>query len=132
MSITARIAVALALSLAAAGLAQQAIMAIDGAAQTLSALPPLGAGIVLIAAVFSVVAWRSRTASGIGRTAAALLAVMLAVGLAALAFGYLTISPGIAGGLLYGLAIILDLYFLLPAALAVAIHWWLLRGAARS
>lgn len=123
--LAARWALALALSLVAAGALQQAIMA--GEHGTLSALPPLAAGVALISAFFSLVVWRRRTARAVGLTAVSLLAVMLALGAAIAVLGIISISPGIGGNIGYGVALIVDFYFLVPASVAVPIHWVLLR-----
>ena len=126
MPLAARLALALALSLVAAGAAQQAIMA--GEHGTLVALPALVAGVVLISALFALVVWWRRTARAVGWTAVALLAVMLALGVAIYVLGVNSVSPGVGGNIGYGVALILDFYFLVPAAVAVPIHWYLLRA----
>jgi hypothetical protein len=131
MGFFARIAVAFALSLVASGALQQAIMFADEAAGSSSALPPLGGIVLLVTVVFGIVLWWRRTSFAANLTAACLMAFTLMIGLAAYIGGVLTLSPGIGGNIGYGLALILDFYFLLPAAVAVAIHWLLLRGAVR-
>jgi hypothetical protein len=123
MPLPARFALALALSLVAAGAVQQAIMA--GEHGTLSALPPLAAGVVLISALFALVVWR-RGARAAGRTAVVLLSVMLVFGVTIAILGFSTKSPGIGGNIGYGLALIVDFYFLVPAAVAMPIHWLML------
>jgi hypothetical protein len=126
MPLAARLALALALSLVAAGAAQQAIMAGEHGPQ--SALPPLAAGVVLISALFAFVAWWRCTARTVGWTAAALLAVMLTFGATIAVLGYISTTPGVGGNIAYGVALILDFYFLAPAAVAVLVHWLLLRA----
>jgi hypothetical protein len=125
MPLAARWALAFALSLVAAGALQQAIMA--GEHGPLSALPPLAAGVALISVLFALVVWRRRTARAIGLAAAALAAVMLALGAAIAVLGVLSLSPGFGGNIAYGIALIVDFYFLVPASVAVPIHWFLLR-----
>ena len=125
MPFAARFALALALSLVAAGAAQQAIMAGEHGPQ--SALPPLAAGGVLISLLFALVMWWRRTARAVDWTAAALLAVMLTFGVVIYVLGVNSVSPGVGGNIGYGVALILDFYFLAPAAVAVPIHWLMLR-----
>lgn len=125
MPTAARFALAFALSLVASGAVQQAIMAAAREHGTMSALPLLAIFVALIAAVFALVLWRRRDA--VGRVATAILVAFAVLGGGALAFGAATLSPGVGGNIMIGLAVILDLYFLLPATAAVAIHWWLLR-----
>lgn len=130
MPLPARLALAFTLSLAAAGLVQQAAMIDDRANGPLGALWPLSVCIALVTLVFGIVMRCSRSASVAGWTAAAMLTVMLAFGVAVYIFGVATSSPGIGGNIGYMMAILVDFYFLMPSAVAAAIHWWLLRGAA--
>jgi hypothetical protein len=81
----------------------------------------------VITAVFGAVLWRWQRA--IGRAAAVLLIVMLVFGVAVYAAGVASHSPGIGGNIGYLIALLVDFYFVIPAAAAVAIHWLLLRGA---
>lgn len=127
MPLPARVALAFALSLVAAGGAQQAIMLAAGERDTAGALAFLVPIVALITFVFAIVAWRRRTVASLSWTAGAILAVMLALGLAAYAFGRANVTPGIGGNIVYLLALFLDEYLLLPAAAAVPIHWLLLR-----
>ena len=131
MPLPARITLAFVLSFAAAGVVQQAAMINDRANGPLDALKPLAVCILLITAVFGAVAWWRRSASAIGWTAGVMLAVMLVFGVAIYIFGVSTISPGIGGNIGYMMAMLVDFYFLLPSAVAVAIHWKLLHGAAK-
>ena len=57
-----------------------------------------------------------------------MLIAMLVFGVAVYVLGVNSMSPGIGGNIGYMMAMLVDFYFLLPAALAVPIHWWLLRG----
>jgi hypothetical protein len=125
MPFVARIALAFALSLLASGMAQQAAMINDRANGPLQALKPLAVCILLVTMVFGAVAWWRPSA--ISRTAAAVLAVMLIFGAAIYIFGVSTVAPGIGGNIGYMMAMLVDFYFLLPLAVAVAIHWKLLR-----
>jgi hypothetical protein len=129
MPLSARLALAFALSLVAAGVMQQAIMAAAREWDTAGALAFLAPIVGLITITFAVAMWRRRTAASLTWTAGAILAVMLALGLAAYAFGLAYLQPGFAGNILYKMALYLDLYVLLPAAAAVPIHWRLLRRA---
>jgi hypothetical protein len=126
MTFTIRFIIAFALSFIAGGAIQQWIMATYDSAPALDALPPLAVCILLITAVFGLVAWRRPSA--IGRTASVLLIVMLVFGVAVYIFGVNSMSPGIGGNIGYMMAMLVDFYFLLPTAIAVPIHWWLLRG----
>ncbi len=122
MGVITRLAAALALSLLAAGALQQALMAEK--VDRLSALPLLAVLVVLVSIVFAIAAWRKVAAE---RTAIVLLAVMVVIGFAAVEIGLADRSPGVGGDILYGLAEVLVGYFLLPCAVALPIHWLLLR-----
>jgi len=127
MPLSARIALAFALSLAAASALQQALMlAFDNGAQPW-ALPPLGICILLIAIVFGLVLWLRPLA--IGWTAAIMLVAMLALGGVIYNFGVNDLRPGVGGNIGYLIAMLVVFYVLPPSALAVPIHWLLLRGA---
>jgi hypothetical protein len=126
MTIAIRFAAAFALSFAAAGAAQQWTMATYDSAPALDALPPLAVCILLITAVFGLVTWRRPSA--IGRTVGVMLIAILVFGASVYILGKNSMSPGIGGNIGYMMAMLIDFYFLLPAALAVPIHWWLLRG----
>ena len=102
-------------------------MATVDSAPARDALPPLAVCILLITAVFGLVAWRRPSA--IGRIASVMLNAMLVFGVVVYIFGVNSMSPGIGGNIGYMMAMLVDFYFLLPAALAVPVHWWLLRGA---
>jgi hypothetical protein len=127
-----RIAIAFALSLAAGGAIQQLIMASRHVPDPLSALPQLGVIVALISITFAIACRRSLRLTAINRAAATLLCVMFVLGLSALIVGIANLKPGIAGDIVYALAVVANLYFLLPAAAAVPIHWLLLRAAAKA
>ena len=129
MSLPARIALAFALSFAAGGAVQQAIMIADGAKGTASALIPLAVIVLVVTAMFGAVLWRRPAA--IGRTAAVLLILMLVFGVIVYVVGVSNLSPGIGGNIVYLIALLVDFYFLIPAAVAVAMQWLLLRGAGK-
>lgn len=116
------------LSLIASGAIQQAIMGAQGLSGPLSALLPLAIGLALTTIVFGCVLWLSRSKTAIGWTAASMLAAMLVFGVAIYLIGLSSITPGVGGNILYGLAQLVDVYFLLPAAFAVPIHWLMLHG----
>jgi len=112
----------------AAGAIQQALMiAVLDAHGPQSALIPLFGVVLAISVVFGLTRRWTKSLPAIDRVAAALLALLAAIGLAALAFGNANYSPGVGGNIMWGLAVLLDLCFLLPGAVAVVIHWWLLR-----
>lgn len=131
MPLPARLALAFALSLIAAAGMQQAIMLAAREWDTAGAIAFLVPIIALITIALAVVAWRRRTIASLNWAAGAILAVMLALSLAAYAFGLAYLQPGFAGNILYKLALFIDLYLLLPAAVAVPIHWLLLSRAIR-
>jgi hypothetical protein len=81
----------------------------------------------LISIAFTFVSWRTTSVSALNWTAVWIGSLLVVTGIAALVVGFLNLSPGIGGDILAGLAILLDVGFLLPALLAVVIHWWLLR-----
>jgi hypothetical protein len=131
MSTPARIALAFALSFAAGGAVQQGIMIADHANEPSGALLPFGVIVLLVTAVFGLVIWRWRTARAVGRAAAVMLACMLVFGLAVYVTGVNSLSPGIGGNIVYQIALLVDFYFLIPAAVAVPIHWLLLRSGVK-
>ncbi len=81
--------------------------------------------IVVVSAVFGIAVWRKWP---VWLTAAVLLAIIAVVAIGGIVIGLANLSPGVGGDILYGLAQVIDLYFLLPCALAVPIHWLLLRA----
>jgi hypothetical protein len=125
MSKIVRIAAAFALSLLAAGALQQIMMTAAHLEGPLAAVPPLAAMVAVVSAVFGIAAWRKWP---VGLTAVVLLAVIAVVAVGGIAIGLANRSPGVGGDILYGLASLIDLYFLLPCALAIPIHWLLLRS----
>jgi hypothetical protein len=125
MSHSLRVVAAFVLSLLAAGALQQIMMSAAHLADPLDAVPPLAAMIVVVSAVFGIAVWRKWP---VWLTAAMLLAIIAAVAIGGIVIGLANLSPGVGGDILYGLAQVIDLYFLLPCALAVPIHWLLLRG----
>jgi hypothetical protein len=127
MPLPARLALAFALSLAAGGAVQQALMVAYDSGAAPGALAPLGGCILLVTIVFGVVLWRRPAA--IGWTAAIMLDAMLVFGVAVYSFGVNDLRPGIGGNIGYLIAMLVVFDFLLPSALAVPIHWLLLRGA---
>ena len=129
MPLPVRIALAFALSLAAGGAVQQAIMLVDDGAAAPWALAPLGACILLVTAVFGVVLWRRPAA--IGWTAAIMFTAMLVFGVAVTSFGVNDLRPDIGGNIIYLIAMLVVFDFLLPSAVAVPIHWLLLRAAVK-
>jgi hypothetical protein len=131
MPIPARIAPAFALSFVAGGAVQQAIMIGDHANEPLGALLPFGVIVLLITTVFGGVIWRWRTPRAVARAAAVMLGCMLVFGLAVYVAGVNSLSPGVGGNIIYLIALLVDFYFLIPAAVAVSIQWLLLRSAAQ-
>jgi hypothetical protein len=127
MTIAIRFALPFALSFVAGGAIQQWIMANYDSAPALDALLPLAVCILLITLLFGAVVWRRPKA--VGWIASVILGVMLVFGIAVYILGVNSMSPGIGGNIGYMMAMLIDFYFLLPAALAVPIHWWLLRSA---
>jgi hypothetical protein len=84
----------------------------------------------LISVIFGAVVWWRRTAAAVPWTAASMLMVMLAFGVVVYLAGVNSKSPGMGGNIGYGVAMIVDFYFLLPAVFAVVVHWLVLRHAA--
>ena len=128
MPLPVRLVLAFMLSIVAAGMVQQAAMINDRANGPLGALVPLAVCILLVTLVFGLVAWRRPWA--LTRTAAIMLIVMLAFGVAVYVVGVNTISSGIGGNISYMMAVLVDFYFLLPTATAVALHWRVLNSGA--
>ncbi len=133
MGVTARLFAAFAVSLIAAGGVQQIMLAVAGLVDPLDALPWLAGIVAAIAMVFAAAAWRGGRAVDV--TAVAILGVMLIVAVGGIVIGLANRSPEVGGDILYGLAQMIDIYFLLPSVIAVPVHWWLLcrdpRGAMR-
>jgi hypothetical protein len=127
LRLLARLAAAFALSLVVSGAIQQAILRVKGLVEPLSALPPLAIGLALMTIVFACVLWWRRSAGALRWTAISIAAAMLVLGLAFYLVGLSAISPGVGGDILYGIAVIIDAYFLLPAAFGIPIHWVMLR-----
>jgi hypothetical protein len=121
-------AVAFALSMFVAGTIQQfAMVEILAAHQPLPALIPLAVIVLLVSLVLGLVAALAKSGSALNLASACLGGLFFLVGAAALIFGAVDSSPGIGGNILWGLAVLLDVGFLLPGAVAIVIHWWLLR-----
>jgi hypothetical protein len=121
-------ALAFALSAFVGGALQQLLMVeVLDAHQTQSALIPFLAIVLLVSIVLGITAWLAKSVSGLNKAAGWLAGLVLLLGVAALIFGAVKSSPGVGGNILWGLAILLDVAFLLPGAAAILIHWWLLR-----
>ncbi len=123
MRLVPRLEAAFTVSLLAAGTLQQGLMAADHLEGPLAALPPLAGMVVLVSIVFAIAEWRK---IAVERTALVLLAILIVVGTGATIIGLANRTAGVGGDILYGLAQLLDWYFLLPCAVAVPIHWLLL------
>jgi hypothetical protein len=128
MPLPVRLILAFMLSLVAAGMVQQAAMINDRANGPLGALPPLAVCVLLVTLMFGLVAWWRPSA--LTRTAAVLLIVMLVFGVAVYIMGVNSYAPGLGGNINYLIAMLVDFYFLLPSAVAVAVHWRVLNSTA--
>ena len=129
MGLMPRVALAFALSLVAAGAVQQIMMAVAQVPDPLDALPPLAAVVAIVPVVFGIAVRRNAAAANV---AAVRLAVMAVVAAGGIMIGIADRSPGVGGDILYGLAQVTDTYFLLPSAIAVPIHWLVLRREVRN
>lgn len=125
MNLTARLAAAFVASLVAAGGLQQILMAGLGLHDTLAALAPLAVLIAVVAIAFGATVWRRMSAA---LTGAVLLGVIAVVAAAGIVIGLANRSPEVGGNIFYSLAVLIDLCFLLPSALAVLINWAVLRS----
>jgi hypothetical protein len=130
MTPAVRIAVAFVASLAAAGLVQQASMAAARVREPIEALPPLALLVILLTAILALLAWRRPAA--IGLAVGLLLTLLAVIGAGGYCLGFATLTPGVGGNILYLIARFVDLYFILPAMIAVAVFWLLLQSARRS
>jgi hypothetical protein len=128
-----RIAAALVLSLVACGVVQHAALAGMGefdrgwlytGEALVQLFTPLAVAVAVVTAVFALVIHFGPHA---GRLALVLLALMAAAGIAIYIAGVNSRSPGIAGNLGYFLATLVVFCYLAPCAIAVLIHWLLLR-----
>jgi hypothetical protein len=130
MTRAARIGAAFVASLAAAGLLQQASMAMAQEGEPIEALPPLGLMVLLLTAILTLVAWRRPAA--IDLAAGVLLTLLAVFGAGAYLLGLAALTPGVGGNILYLIASFVDLNFVLPGMIAVAAFWVVLRNAPRS
>jgi hypothetical protein len=130
MTRAARIGAAFVASLAAAGLLQQASMAMAQEGEPIEALPPLGLMVLLLTAILTLVAWRRPAA--IDLAAGVLLTLLAVFGAGAYLLGLAALTPGVGGNILYLIASFVDLYFVLPGMIAVVAFWVVLRNAPRS
>lgn len=113
------------LSVAIGGAVQQALMLYAlRAHEPLGALIPFAGMVLIVSIVFGIAV---RQATALNRTAAWLGSLLVAAGAALLIVGLRDYSPGIGGNIFFELAVLIDVGFLLPAAVAVAIHWRLWR-----
>jgi hypothetical protein len=124
-----RIGAAFVASLVAAGLVQQASMAAAQVREPIEALLPLGLMVVLLTAILALVVWRR---PAIDFAAGVLLTLLVVIGAGAYLLGRAVLTPGVGGNILYLIASFLDLYFISPGMVAVAVLWLLLRNARRS
>jgi hypothetical protein len=129
MNYIVRLIAALALSALVGGAIQQllAIVFLDGPHWDML---PLLAGIVLLVSV--VMGLVGRNATVLNQVTAWLIVLLGVVGVGGLIAGALEKSPGIGGNILLLVAELIDVGFLLPAAVAILLHWWLLRGRAKT
>jgi hypothetical protein len=130
MNIWTRLALALAGSLVCCAAAQYAITAAMGETvarqHVVEVFTPLAVMVAVVTAIFGAVALHR--ASYAGFAALGLLAVMLAVGVPLYVVGVRSVSPGVGGNVFYGVSQVVDFYYLAPCAVAVPIHWLLLRS----
>ena len=126
MSDGVRLATALALSMVAGGAVQQILMMVVMGGHQAGLLAPLAAFMLLVTVVFAVA---RRKALPLDRIMVLLVAVFSIAGAGALAIGVATFSPEVGGNILYLVALLLDVGFVVPAVLAVLLHWVLLRAA---
>jgi hypothetical protein len=82
----------------------------------------------LLTAILALVVWRRPAID----FAAGVLLTLLVIGAGAYLLGRAVLTPGVGGNILYLIASFLDLYFILPGMVAVAVLWLLLRNARRS
>jgi uncharacterized membrane protein len=128
MPLFRRSAFAFVLSLALGGMLQQVIMLARNEYETVYS-PIILAGIIaVVTLVFTLVARNDRSTARMSRTAIVILAVMLALGLIIFAIGLALLQPGFAGDILYRMALFVDFQLLLPAVVAVPVHWLRLRA----
>lgn len=105
---------------------QWGILKAGGVRGGVALLPPLAVLVALISGAYALLLGRR---FGVARSAAILLAGLLALGGGIYAWGVHDLQPGIGGNIGYLLARMAALHLLLPAAVAVPVHWWLLRVA---
>ena len=111
-------------------LVQQASTAVAQVRETIEALLPLGLMVLLLTAIVALVVWRRPAA--IDFAAGVLLTLLVVIGAGAYLLGRAVLTPGVGGNILYLIASFVDLYFILPGVVAVAVLWLLLRNMRRS
>lgn len=132
MPLFRRFAIAFALSLAGGGLLQQVIMLARDEYETVYS-PIILAGIIaVVSLVFALVARNGRSPVRMTSTAVVILAVLSALGLILFAIGLALVQPGFAGDIPYRIALFADFQLLLPASLAVPVHWLFLHASRQS
>jgi hypothetical protein len=129
MTVPSRLALGFVLSLAFSAGLQRAVLAGFGGGDRTTILALLAGLVALIAAIFALVVRRRWTAARVDRTAGATLAALAVLGLGLYVTGTLMGGPGIGGRIAADLAVLIDLAIVLPAAVAVPVHWLLLRHA---
>ncbi len=98
--------------------------------EPLEALLPLALLVLLPTAILALIA--SRRPAAINLASGALLTLFAAIGAGAYLLGRATQTPGVGGNILYLIASLVDLYFILPGMIAVAVLWFVLRNVRRS
>jgi hypothetical protein len=129
MSYVARPIAAFALSVLVAGAVQRALVLLVLGKAEWDMLLWLAGVVVLVTAAMSVA---SRKAVLLGHVTVWLLVLLTLAAGVALVVAMREQSPGVGGNILFLVAVLVNVGFLIPAAAAILIHWWLLRGQAKT
>ena len=127
MDRTTRYAAAFVFSALAGSAIQQILLEIVLGEHAWGAIVFLIAAILVLSLIYVIIDRHAKSVRVLDGTTAGLLATMLILSVASLVIGEMESSPGIGGNILMLLALFAVIAFLLPCAVAVLIHWWLLR-----
>lgn len=129
MSFVARLVAAFTLSLIVGGALQHLLVVMVMGEAEWGMLLWLAGAVVMVTAAMSLASRRRAT---LNQVTVLLIVLLTLVGVAALIFGAREQSPGVGGNIMFLVAVLIDIGFLIPAVVAILIHWWLLRPHAKT
>jgi hypothetical protein len=122
----ARHILAFVLSAIVGGVIQQAFMSVVLGGYGFGALMPLLAAMLVFSIIYVTIDRYAKTIRVLDWTTVGLIAAIHVLGVAAVVIGKMETSSGIGGNIAMAIALLFVVGFLLPCAVAVLIHWWLL------